>query len=57
MRYIAKELIQLADALLDVADLALSLHYQRLLKVYFVLGCEAQLLLLLLLLLLLTAVL
>jgi hypothetical protein len=52
VRHIAEQLIQLANALLDIADLRLALDNQRLLEVDLVLWSESQLLLLLLLLLL-----
>lgn len=49
MRHIPKQLIQLANALLDIPDLSFAFDNQRVLKVDFVLGGEAELFLLLLL--------
>lgn len=50
--HIAEQLVQFADTLLNVADLALALDDQRLLEVDFVLGGEVEVFLLLELLLL-----
>lgn len=50
MCHVAEELVQLAHALLDIADLRLPLHDQRVLEVHLVLRGEPQLLLRLLLL-------
>lgn len=49
MRNVSEQFIQLADRLLDVADLGLALDYEGFLEVDVVLGGEAELLLLLLL--------
>lgn len=49
VRDIAEQFVELADGLLDVANLGLSLDDQLLLEVDIVLRCQAQLLLLLLL--------
>lgn len=46
MRDVAEQLVQLADTLLDVADLRLPLDDQGLLEINLVLVCEAGLLLL-----------
>lgn len=55
MRHISEQVVELADALFNVSDLAFSLDNERLLKVDLVLGGEPQLVLLLSLYLLLAA--
>ena len=50
MRHIPEQFVQLANRLFNISYLRLAFDDQGILKIYFVLGCEADFLLLLLLL-------